>query len=168
MARGVSIDTGPFVRAAEAALRDFGHEGESFVNGIADQVVDVAQSLAPVASGALQASIRKGLAGRTSKGPYVDVGANVPYAIFVEYGTYKDRAQPFMRPALAAAGKAGRSAGLKTRAGGARAAAFRKRATARAKVTRRLRAGKISAGTARISSAQISNKLRVRRPRRRR
>ena len=36
-------------------------------------------------------------------GPYVDVGTNVEYAAFVELGTYRMGARPYLRPALAQA-----------------------------------------------------------------
>jgi HK97 gp10 family phage protein len=55
-----------------------------------------AKRLAPVRTGRLKKSIRKS---HTQQGEY-RVGSNVPYSGFVEYGTSKMAAQPFLRPAM--------------------------------------------------------------------
>ena len=54
-----------------------------------------AKAMAPVDTGALRASI-------TSKpaGMRCDIGTNVEYAIYQEFGTYKMAAHPFLVPAL--------------------------------------------------------------------
>jgi HK97 gp10 family phage protein len=49
----------------------------------------------PVDTGALRASIQSEMTGETSG----QVGTNITYAIFVEYGTSKAPAQPYMTPA---------------------------------------------------------------------
>lgn len=60
-----------------------------------------AQALCPVDTGLLRSSIfaevdaRGGSSRRT-----LVLGANAPYALFVELGTSKMRAQPFIRPAI--------------------------------------------------------------------
>jgi HK97 gp10 family phage protein len=50
-------------------------------------------------SGFLRSSIGQ-QTGRDGEGVYVDVTAEADYALFVELGTSKMAAQPFLRPAL--------------------------------------------------------------------
>ena len=60
---------------------------------------DQAVRFAPVATGALQEAIdKKQKVGR--RGPEVRVGSTVEYAAFQEFGTSRNRAHPFIRPAL--------------------------------------------------------------------
>jgi HK97 gp10 family phage protein len=63
------------------------------------RVQSEARKLCPVDTGRLRASIDV-KSGRDARGPYVEVGTNVDYGPFVEYGTSKSAAQPYMRPAL--------------------------------------------------------------------
>lgn len=58
-----------------------------------------AKRRAPVDTGRLRSSITHRL-GRDSEGLFVDVGTDVEYARFVELGTSKTAAQPFLLPAL--------------------------------------------------------------------
>lgn len=60
------------------------------------KIASTAGDLAPVRTGALRKSIKA-----DHRGLSADIGSSVPYAGFVEYGTYKDSPQPFMGPALA-------------------------------------------------------------------
>lgn len=64
---------------------------------VADRIAATARSYAPVATGALRASIeaRSIAAGKTA-----EVVAGVEYAAYVEYGTYKMAAQPYLTPAF--------------------------------------------------------------------
>lgn len=55
-----------------------------------------------VRTGRLRSSISTAL-GSDAAGVYVDVGSNVEYAGFVELGTRRMTARPFLRPALPAA-----------------------------------------------------------------
>lgn len=64
-------------------------------NGV--QLVQGAQKRSPVDTGALRRSIRLSLENNNLKAV---VKTNVPYAKFVEYGTIRQKAQPFMRPSL--------------------------------------------------------------------
>ena len=66
---------------------------------IGDQVLEEARQGAPVDTGALVASLEAVLDSGFGA-PAVSVQATVPYAGFVEFGTYKDAAQPYLRPAL--------------------------------------------------------------------
>ena len=64
-------------------------------NGV--QLVQGAQKRSPVDTGALRRSIRLSLENNNLKAV---VKTNVPYAKFVEYGTIRQKAQPYMRPSL--------------------------------------------------------------------
>jgi HK97 gp10 family phage protein len=61
-----------------------------------NQIVTIAQSYAPVRTGALRDSIHAEQTGPMSYG----IAADVEYATFVEYGTVRMLARPFMRPAV--------------------------------------------------------------------
>lgn len=60
----------------------------------AEIVKDEAQAIAPVDTGELRDSIHV-----EEDGDNASVVADAPHAVFVEYGTYKMSAQPFMAPA---------------------------------------------------------------------
>lgn len=64
-------------------------------NGV--ELVQGAQDRSPVDTGALRRSIRLSLENNNLKAV---VKTNVPYAKFVEYGTIRQKAQPYMRPSL--------------------------------------------------------------------
>lgn len=73
-------------RAILAGLEEIGIKAESY-----------ARSKAPVATGRLKGSIRHSVdSGEQS----VSLGTDVHYASFVELGTSKMRAQPYLRPAI--------------------------------------------------------------------
>lgn len=63
-----------------------------------EEIRDDARRLAPHKTGALRAGIRADADGLDG-----DVKSTVRYATFVEHGTYRDRAQPYMAPAAARA-----------------------------------------------------------------
>lgn len=65
---------------------------------------NTARELCPVDTGRLRSSITM-KQGEGVNGPYVEVGTNVAYAAWVEYGTSKSPAQPFLRPGLLAAAR---------------------------------------------------------------
>lgn len=62
----------------------------------AEKIVAVAKTIVPVRTGRLQRSIMYGVAGLMK----FEVGSPVYYAAYVEYGTTKMRAQPYLRPAI--------------------------------------------------------------------
>ena len=62
------------------------------------KMTELATLKAPVDTGALKASIK--LTPMTPSASHWVVSAGVNYAAFVEYGTKKQRAQPYFRPAL--------------------------------------------------------------------
>lgn len=66
---------------------------------VAIAVQNEARQLCPVDTGRLRSSIQH-VMGEDARGPYADVGTNVVYAPYVEYGTSRQAAQPYMRPAL--------------------------------------------------------------------
>jgi len=66
----------------------------------ANTVTRIAKRLAPVDTGRLRSSIANEL-GRDSKGLVARVGTNVEYAPYLELGTRRMSARPFLRPALA-------------------------------------------------------------------
>lgn len=76
----------------------------SALNTIGDNAVGWAQDLVPVDTGNLKSSLdhqaesnnTEIVGASNSKAPYKDV----EYAIFVEFGTHKMHAQPFLRPAI--------------------------------------------------------------------
>lgn len=65
------------------------------------QVETAAKRLAPVDTGRLRASIVSAL-GEDGRGLFVDIGTDVTYAPYVELGTARQAAQPYLRPALRA------------------------------------------------------------------
>lgn len=58
-----------------------------------------AKRICPVDTGRLRSSITHALT-RDTQGLAADVGTNVEYAVFVELGTSRMPAKPFLRPAL--------------------------------------------------------------------
>lgn len=65
-------------------------------------VESLAKRLCPVDTGNLRSSITWEL-GSDGQGLYADIGTNVEYAGYVEFGTRFMAAQPYLVPALAAA-----------------------------------------------------------------
>lgn len=66
------------------------------------QVETAAKRLCPVDTGRLRSSITHEL-GQDGGGLFALIGTNVEYALFIELGTSRMGAQPFLRPALRAA-----------------------------------------------------------------
>lgn len=64
---------------------------------VAQAIANEAIQLAPVDTGELMQSIRARAITETKW----RVTAHAPHALYVEFGTYKTRAQPFLRPAVA-------------------------------------------------------------------
>jgi HK97 gp10 family phage protein len=94
----IVVDTTP-LDAIIAALP----EADTLVAEAASQQVEAgAQSRAPVRTGALRGSIA-----RRVEGARWAVGAGVDYALFVELGTSRMAARPYLRPALEAVNWAG-------------------------------------------------------------
>lgn len=67
------------------------------------RVEGAAKQACPVDTGRLRASITHQL-GQDGEGLLADIGTDVEYAPYVEFGTRFMAAQPFLRPALGSAG----------------------------------------------------------------
>ncbi len=151
------LDAGPFLAGLREALADFDAKAEEVVLQVGAKVVSLAEGFAPHgATGVLEGSIHSD-PGRDAKGPYVDVGTQDPVGFFQEFGTWKMKAHPFMRPALAQAGAALRAAGARTGTRSSRGArGIRKRAALRTQLRKAYRGGRLSAGQARSAAQQLS------------
>ena len=95
-----------YVRFDEAALADLfdspdGPVGKELKRR-AIKVRNHAVRACPVDTGRLRSSITEEM-GRDSRGLVARIGTNVEYAAYVELGTRRMRAQPYLRPALDAA-----------------------------------------------------------------
>lgn len=75
-------------------------ETEGDLDRFATRVQNEARRLAPVDTGRLRSSIQRGPLQRDRLGAFVEVGTNVAYAPFVEFGTFRSPGQPYLRPAL--------------------------------------------------------------------
>ena len=64
---------------------------------LGDEMVSIARGIVPIRTGFLRDSI---FADFVESDLTLTFGATAPYADFVEFGTYKMRAQPYLRPAL--------------------------------------------------------------------
>jgi HK97 gp10 family phage protein len=98
-AASVDLDDAEFIRGLRAAVQRIELRCAADLSRFGIKVQNEARRLAPVDTGRLRASIIA-KDGTDSRGPYVLIGTNVAYAPFVEYGTSKSAAQPYLRPAL--------------------------------------------------------------------
>jgi HK97 gp10 family phage protein len=98
-AAGVDLDDAAFRAALPRALKAIELRSEGDLIRLGIRVQNEARRLAAVDTGRMRSSVQH-VPGRDSRGPFVDVGTNVEYAPYVEYGTVHSPAQPFMRPAL--------------------------------------------------------------------
>jgi HK97 gp10 family phage protein len=71
-----------------------------FMEQQAQEIVDVARSLAPVWTGYLKSSITYDLVGSNQWQWAATITAQAPYAIYQEFGTKFMPAHPFLRPAM--------------------------------------------------------------------
>lgn len=100
------------VRSSGAIAASIRPQVSKITEGRAREIANRAWSIAPYRTGALKASIR--VDRRDDRGRFTSAGnvgiasyevsANTHYAGFVEFGTRKMRARPYMRPALRAGG----------------------------------------------------------------
>jgi len=100
--RAIAFDADAFLRSLKTAVAKMQVDTEDDLVRVGLRVQGTARALCPVDTGRLRSSIvmRKG---RDGKGFYVEVGTSVKYAPYVEFGTSKQRAQPFLTPAVAQA-----------------------------------------------------------------
>lgn len=80
---------------ADAVLAGVRTDVAEAVRKAAEAVAEEARRMCPVDTGALRNSIAV-----SSDGSRAEVIAGKDYAVFVEFGTYKTAAQPFLVPAL--------------------------------------------------------------------
>ena len=82
-------------------FRQYGRQVMKLVNKAAKAALEegyaVARKKVPVRTGELQSSIYAST-DVTRRGVNIELGADAPYAGFVEYGTSRMRAQPYLRP----------------------------------------------------------------------
>jgi HK97 gp10 family phage protein len=67
---------------------------------VGERVKAAAAAMAPVQTGALKSSIYYELDETGGGDLMVQIGTNIRYGGFVEFGTHKMAAQPYLRPAL--------------------------------------------------------------------
>lgn len=96
----IEIDSAAFMRDLQAHMRTMVVDSEKALRSTGYAVQNTARGLCPVDTGRLRSSIFS-RPGQDSAGYFVDVGTNVEYAAFVEFGTSRSRAQPYLVPALA-------------------------------------------------------------------
>lgn len=121
----VTVEDEAFLEGFRLAMDEYRQLGEDYAVMTSDKIVDVAKGLAPVGTdprdppGRLRESIRHDPPRRIGNaGVSVTVRAGGPgirETLPVEFGTYKMRAQPYMRPAFAVAAGALRSVGVAVR-----------------------------------------------------
>jgi HK97 gp10 family phage protein len=90
-----------FQRAVERGLTGYRFRVRDDLRTAGIMVQNRARQLAPVDTGRLRSSIVSKVTQSTGSAEAIEVGTNVEYAPYVEFGTRHMRAQPFLRPALA-------------------------------------------------------------------
>jgi HK97 gp10 family phage protein len=98
----ITLDSSAFMASLQRHLAQMEVATEDKLVVVGIQIQNAARSLCPVDTGRLRSSIIM-TKGRDSRGFYVEIGTNVKYAAFVEFGTSKQRAQPYLLPAVAMA-----------------------------------------------------------------
>lgn len=89
MATEIKIDKQAIDRLVEGEVMDN-------IEKWADEIVEQAQTLAPVKTGRLRQSIRK----EDPAEKKIDIIADTEYSLYIEYGTKNRTPQPFLRPAM--------------------------------------------------------------------
>lgn len=75
-------------------------EAYAMMTGIGERILSIATAIAPVDTGTLARSIEMFVGEDGSGHLEVMVGSSLRYAGFVEFGTSRTPAQPYLRPAL--------------------------------------------------------------------
>lgn len=94
------IDFKVHTGAVNAMLRSPSGAAGRHIFKLGVNVQSAAKVKCPVDTGRLRSSIQTTAPRETSNGVAVRIGSNVNYARYVELGTRRMRAQPFLRPAL--------------------------------------------------------------------
>jgi len=92
------------IRMLENAQRSLVDELDALIDSAAKLVWDTAVTLVPVRTGRLKNSIRIEETGRPMERVVRAGGDEAPYAPYVEYGTSRMAAQPFLCPSAEARG----------------------------------------------------------------
>lgn len=101
-AADIEFDSDAFMASLQDAVSRLEIASEAALWTVGLQVQNHTRMLAPVDTGRLRASW-KATKGNDLRGPFVEIGTNVFYAAYVEFGTRHMPAQPHVRPALAMA-----------------------------------------------------------------
>ena len=99
----IDVDDSAFQRGLADALGSLKLSTEAQVARLGLDVQNRARQLCPVDTGRLRSSVNSSGLQRDARGVFVEVGTNVAYATHVEFGTSTQRAQPYLRPAIAEA-----------------------------------------------------------------
>lgn len=94
-----SLDTSAFSAGVRRELAKIQLEAARAVRTAGEDAAETAKRLAPRDSSDMADSIES-TPGTDAEGPYADVTVEPFYASFVEFGTSKMDAKPFMRPAV--------------------------------------------------------------------
>ncbi len=167
----LTIDDRAFRQGVVNAVREMrDHDGLDFLRDLSERVLGYARAKAPRGAtlGIVDGLDMRG--GTDADGPYFDVGVLNPPPrredFWQEFGTFKDRPQPFMRPALAAiAGGLGLGGGRGRLVRSVRSRGIALRSRKRAAISAALRRGDLSAGAAQVVSRAVSAQFRLRRTR---
>ena len=96
-----SADKRKFANDIKKFSKEAGLSVEDSITRTAAFTASEAKKIVPVDKGFLKNSIRA-----EKKGKFTwEVATNIGYGLFVEFGTYKQKAQPFLRPAFERARK---------------------------------------------------------------
>lgn len=107
----ITLDGDAFMASLRRSVAALAITSEAALWVLGLTIQNNARILAPVDTGRLRSSIQA-RKGTDSRGPYVEIVAGTNYAAYVEFGTTRMAAQPYMRPAIAiAASRFGRMSG---------------------------------------------------------
>jgi HK97 gp10 family phage protein len=98
----IELDSAAFMASLTKAVAKVKIDSEAELWQFALMTQNLARLYCPVDTGRLRSSIQASR-GRDTTGVFADIGTNVEYAVFVEFGTRYMAAQPYLRPALAVA-----------------------------------------------------------------
>lgn len=89
-----------FQRALQRGLDGYRLRTERDLERLGLEILNDTRIACPVNTGRLRSSYQSSGVQKDARGMYVQVGTNVDYAAFVEFGTRNTRPQPHLRPAF--------------------------------------------------------------------